>query len=194
MDKKFKDTIEGEYVILRKVTIEDAEDIYKWRSGISGTYLRQPENYTIDTQKAWIEARTENEINYVIIDAKTKIKVGFIGIYEVNDFDKVANVGRLLLDGKYLSKSNPYGLESLLLMFSYVFNEMNFRKITGDIVAQNIQMYKLQIFLGMQEEGLLKEHVLINNRYEDLWIMSIFKDHFEKVYCKRIKFLLKGFT
>lgn len=194
MENKFKDSIQGIHIVLRKVTLGDASDIFKWRSGISGKYMRQPKNYSVETQKMWIEGRSADEINYIILDTKTGQKVGFIGIYEVNDFDRVANVGRLLLDDIYLTKSNPYGLESLLLMYSYVFNEMNFRKITGDILSLNKQMFKLQMFLGMKQEGFLEKHVLINNEYQDLYIMSLFKEDFDKTYCKKINFLLKGFN
>ena len=111
----------------------------------------------------------------------------------MNEIDKVANVGRLLLSDIYLVKSNPYGLEAMLLCYDYVFNKMNFRKITGDIVATNTAMVKLQIYLGMQQEGLLSKHVLINGVYEDLHIMSLFAEAFEKQYMKKINIFLKAF-
>ena len=193
MENKFQETIEGRHIILQKAVTEDAQDIFKWRSGTSGKFLRQPENYSVQTQIEWITSRGDNEINYIISDKKTSEKVGTIGIYEVNDADKVANVGRLLLDDKYLTKSNPYGLEALLIMYDYVFNKMEFRKMTGDILAVNEPMVKLQKFLGMQQEGYLEKHVMINGNYEDIHIMSIFADAFNNSYTKKINFLLKNF-
>ena len=116
-----------------------------------------------------------------------------ISIYDVNSEDKVADVGRLLLSDNYLTKSNPYGLEALLLGYNYVFNVMNLRKITGVIAAVNMTMVKLQLFLGMKQEGYLENHTLINGKFEDLHIMSIFKDEFNNTYTKKINFLLKSF-
>ena len=116
----------------------------------------------------------------------------FIGIYDINHGDKVANVGRLLLDEQYLTKSTPYGLEALKLTYGYVFEEMNFHKISGDILGANENMYKLQKFLGMQQEGYLRSHVFINAEFHDLYIMSLFKKDFPK-YSMKIDFLLKGF-
>jgi RimJ/RimL family protein N-acetyltransferase len=193
MDNIFQDLIVGEYVLLRKVDITDAEDIFKWRSGYSGRFLRQPENYSVEGQKKWIESRGPDEINYIILDKKTEQKVGSISIYDVNHADKVSNVGRLLLSEEFLKVSNPYGLEALLLTYDYVLNKMDFRKITGDIAGANVPVFKLQKFLGMKQEGLLEKHVLIAGEYQDLYIMSIFKDGFNNLYKKKIGFLLKGF-
>jgi RimJ/RimL family protein N-acetyltransferase len=194
MEIKFDTTITGEFIILCKVELSDAEDIFTWRSGYSGRFLHHPEGYTVAMQEEWIKSRGDKEINYIIKDKKTLEKVGMISIYEVNTDDKVAEVGRLLLSDAYLTKSNPYGLEALLLSYNYVFNIMNFRKITGSIASVNNTMFKLQLFLGMEQEGLLKEHILIQNKFEDLHIMSLFKNKFTSVYAKKVAFLLKSFS
>ena len=193
MENKFLEIIDGNHIVLRKTTEHDAADIFKWRSGIAGKFLRQPDDYSVQTQRDWILSRSGNEINYIITDVTTKENVGAIGIYDVNDFDKVANVGRLLLDDIYLKKSTPYGLEALLIMYDYVLNVMKFRKITGDILASNEPMFKLQKFLGMKQEGYLEKHTLINGKFEDLHIMSIFSKEFNNTYRKKIAFLLKNF-
>ena len=194
MDIKFQENIEGNHIILKKIGLDDAQEIYNWRSGISGRYLRQPEGYSLSSQEDWIKSRSSNEINYVIFDKITNKKVGTIGIYEVNRIDKVANVGRLLLSDEHLGKSTPFGLEALLLGYDYVLNRLDFRKITGDILASNEAMYKLQIFLGMKQEGYLKKHVNINGKFENLYILSIFKEEFNNYYKKKVNFLLKSFT
>uniref|UniRef100_UPI004047C801 GNAT family N-acetyltransferase n=1 Tax=Algoriphagus sp. TaxID=1872435 RepID=UPI004047C801 len=193
MGIKFDATITGEFIILRKVELSDAQDIFIWRSGRSGRFLRHPEGYNVSMQEAWIKSRSDKEINYIIQDIKTLKKVGMISIYEVNTDDKVAEVGRLLLSDIYLTKSNPYGLEALFLAYNYVFNVMNFRKVTGVIAAVNFSMVKLQLFLGMKQEGYLEKHTFINGDYEDLHILSLFKNQFAKIYTTKINFLLKSF-
>ena len=193
MEPMFENTLKGKYVILRKIEMADAEDIYRWRTGSGGVFLRQPENYSVKMQEDWILGRSNKEINYIITDRLTNEKLGTIGIYEVNNEDKVANVGRLIIKDEYLTKSHPYGLEALLLTYDYLFSTMHFRKMTGDILATNKAMYKLQLFLGMKQEGYLEKHVVINGKEEDLYIMSIFKEQFENSYKKKIGFLLKGF-
>lgn len=193
MKIQFSEIIKGDFIILSKVTIADAEDIFNWRSGQSGRFLHHPEGFSVSMQEAWIRSRGDNEINYIIQVKKNLEKVGMVSIYNLNIEDKVAEVGRLLLNDIYLTKSNPYGLESLLLGYNYVFNVMNFRKITGSIAAVNLPMVKFQLFLGMKQEGYLEKHTLINGNYEDLHILSIFNDQFKNSYTKKINFLLKSF-
>lgn len=190
---KFASLITGKNIILKKVVLNDAQDIYRWRSSTSGKYLNHPLNYNLDTQIEWIKSRDSSEINYIIYSNKTNEKVGMISIYDVNNNNKVADVGRLLLDEQYLHKSNPFGLEALLLTYDFVFNKMNFRKITGVILGLNTEMFKLQKLLGMQQEGYLKQHVVINNKWEDLYIMSLFKEDFS-LYVKKINLFLKSFN
>jgi RimJ/RimL family protein N-acetyltransferase len=194
MEIKFEKEIVGRHIVLRKITINDAQDIYTWRSSISGKYMRHPKDYSLISQEEWIKSRGANEINYIIFDKNSNEKVGTIGIYDVNDIDKIANVGRLILCGEYLGKSNPYGLEALLLNYNYVLNVMGYRKITGDILATNEAMFRLQKFLGMKEEGYLEKHVIIHGEPLDIYIMSIFKDEFNNIYRKKIEFLLKNFN
>lgn len=193
MNVKFENTLEGEFITLKKIQLEDAPLIYKWRTSSSGTHLRQPENYSVKMQEEWIKNRGENEINYIIIDKKTFEKVGTISIYEVNEADKVSNAGRLLIDESFFGKSTPYGLEALLLTYDYIFNKMNFRKISGDILATNAPVYKMQMFLGMKQEGFLEKHVIIKGKILDLYIISLMKEDFEKKYKPKVNFLLKNF-
>ena len=176
MEIKFNDIIIGKYIILKKMGLDDALDIYNWRTSVSGNFMRQPEGYSLDSQLNWIKCRSDYEINYIIFDRITNKKVGTIGIYDVNSFDKIANVGRLLL------------------CFDYVFNELNFRKITGDILASNLDMYKFQVFLGMKKEGYLEKHVIIKGIEEDIFIMSLFQEVFFKKYRVKLLFLLKSFA
>lgn len=194
MEITFESQIVGEFILLRKSTIEDAQFIFDLRKSGSGKFLRQPIGYNLKSQEAWMKSRPNNEINYIILDKNTNDRVGTISIYDVNAQDKVANVGRLLLEEKFLKMSTPYGLESLLLTYSFVFDNLNFRKITGDILRTNAQMFKFQTFLGMEQEGLLKEHVLVENEYVDLHIMSLTKKAFDAKYKKKVQFLLNSFV
>jgi diamine N-acetyltransferase len=193
MGIEFDEKITGDFIILRKIEITDAEDIFMWRTGKSGMFLRQPKGYSVQMQIDWIKNRSNDEINYIIIDILTNQKVGTIGLYDVNINDKVVNVGRLLLSDKFLNKSTPFGIEALKLVSDYVFFVLGFRKITGDILVSNAEMYKFQVFLGMKQEGYLEQHVKIRDKYEDIYIMSLFKENYEIKYRKKLLFLLKSF-
>jgi RimJ/RimL family protein N-acetyltransferase len=195
MDLSKYQSIEGKFISLKSITEEDAHDIYNWRTSVSGAYMNQPQNYSIESQKAWIRGRDSSEINYIIYSkGKFPEKVGMISIVDIDEQNRKAEVGRLLLDEKYLSVSNPFGLEALKITYAIVLNDWNFNKIHGTILALNEKMVKLQDFLGMGQEGILKRHLLINNEYTDLYLYSIFRDGLNNKYLPRINFLLKSFN
>jgi len=195
MDLSKYQSLEGTFISLRAITEDDALDIYNWRTSASGTYLNQPQNYSVESQRGWIRSRGPHEINYIIYSKGTPAeKVGMISIVDIDEQNRKAEVGRLLLGEKYLSISNPFGLEALKMTYAIVLNEWNFNKIHGTILALNEKMVKLQDYLGMEKEGIFKRHLLINNQYTDLYLYSIFQDGLNKKYLPRINFLLRSFN
>lgn len=186
--------IEGKFIDLKIVTEEDAEDIYKWRTSASGSYLNQPPNYSIESQKNWIKTRGSNEINFIIYSkGNASTKVGMISIVNIDQQNKKAEVGRLLLDEKLLTESNPFGLEALKITYSIVLNDWGFNKIHGTILGLNEKMIKLQDYLGMEKEGVLRRHLLINQEFTDVHLYSIFQEGLNRKYLPRINFLLRSF-
>jgi RimJ/RimL family protein N-acetyltransferase len=69
---------------------------------------------------------------------------------------------------------------------------MDIPKISGTILGRNKKVFDLQKYLGMIQEGYLKNHVLLNGNLEDLYVMSLFRDDFYK-YAERINIILNKF-
>ena len=194
MGFKKESLIEGDFILLREINLEDAESIFNWRIGVSGQYMNQPDGYCLQMQKSWMSNRPENEINYIIIDKKSNQSVGMVAIVGISEQDKNAEIGRLLLAPEFLKKSNPYGLEALKLCSNQILNEWGFHKIYGNVLSENIPMLKLQKYLGMIEEGLLKDQKKIKGEMYDLHLVALFENNFRTKYIPRISMLLKAFN
>lgn len=186
-------SLEGDFVTLNEITVNDAEVIHEWRTGLSGKYMNQPVGYSLDFQKKWIESRPNNEINYIIFSKESGNKVGMISVVSISEENRNAEVGRLLLAPDFLNKSNPYGLEALKICYNLIINEWDFNKVFGNVLSANTAMLRLQKFLGMTEEGKLKEQTVINNQFYDLFLVAIFREELNKFYIPRINLLLKSF-
>src|SRR5688572_9794179 len=189
---KYKN-LEGEFIELREMVLDDAEIIYDWRSGPSGKLMGQPENYSLEGQKKWMQNRPDNEINYMIVSKETGKRVGMIGILAINPHDKNAYLGRLLVAPEFLTQSTPFGLEALKLCCSLILNEWKFLKVNGDVLSGNQPMLKLQKYLGMKEEGLLKQQKIIDGNAYDLHLVALFADNLNKTYIPRINIFLNSF-
>jgi diamine N-acetyltransferase len=188
----FKLRLEGEFIYLAEVRTKDAELIYKLRTSESAKLLNKPEGYDVEMQRDWILSRNSDEKNYIIYNKVNSIPVGMIGIYDCDFHSGVSNCGRLLLFPWLIAQGSPFGLEALKICYSYIFNEMGFRKISGTIAGSNIKVISLQKYLGMTQEGILKGHALINGEYEDLYVYSLFKDDYS-IYAWNIDKLLNKY-
>ena len=194
MEFKKANFIEGDFITLREITLEDAEIIFHWRTGPSGEFMNQLDGYNLQMQINWMKTRSDNEINYIIIDKKNKEKVGMVAIVGISKQDKNAEIGRLLLAPEFLKKSNPYGLEALKICSNQILKEWGFHKIYGNVLSENVPMLKLQKYLGMVEEGLLKDQKSIKGIKYDLHLVALFSEAFKLKYIPRINMLLKAFN
>lgn len=194
MEFKRANFIEGNFILLREITLEDAEIIYNWRTGASGKFMNQPDGYNLAMQKKWMNTRPANEINYIIIEKKNNEKVGMVAIVGISEQDKNAEIGRLLLAPEFLKRSNPYGLEALKICADQILKQWKFHKINGNVLSENVPMLKLQKYLGMVEEGLLKDQKSISGIMYDLHLVALFQAAFKQKYIPRINMLLKAFN
>ena len=192
MKHKFDLYIDGEFIFLSCLSDMDAQRIYDWRTSESGKFLNHPEGYSVESQKRWIQHIPEDEYYYMIVCKDHPItEVGMIGIMNCNWKDMTASVGALILDPKFAHHHFPYGIEALKLTYGYVFEKMAMRKIHGNIAGANEKVISLQKHLGMEQEGVLKRHALINSEYQDLILLSLFKEDFPKYSVNADKLLDK---
>ncbi|MBL0305002.1 MAG: GNAT family N-acetyltransferase [Chitinophagaceae bacterium] len=185
--------VKGDFVELHEITPDDAQIIYNWRTSSSGQFMNQPDGYSLESQQNWMQNRPANEINYTIISKESGQKVGMIAIVGISIQDKNAEVGRLLLAPEFLKASNPSGLEALKICYNLILNVWGFNKIYGNVLSENKPMLKMQKYLGMVEEGLLKQQKNIHGKMYDLHLVAIFQEQFNKSYLPKIQFLLKAF-
>ena len=65
------------------------------------------------------------------------------------------------------------------LFFSYIFDQINLRKITLEVLKENGKAIKIYKDIGFKEEGILEEHIYQDSKYKDLVIMSLFSRDFK---------------
>lgn len=86
-------------------------------------------------------------------------KKGFLGIY--------IGENRLI---------KGLGSSSLYLTLESYFETLQFNKIYAEVFAFNTKAINLYQKFGFIQEGLFKNHVLKNGRYEDVYLYSLFND------------------
>lgn len=149
--------IEGEYVRLRSITIEDAEFSLEIRQDpIRNRFLHHVDN-DLEKQKRWIEDQRSREGDYFfIVETKKGKMIGTVGIYDIKG--DTGTLGRLLFIG------NPYAtFEGTMLAAEFGYEVLGLDKLTGDVDENNQASLNISEAIGFKfQESVYDEDM---NRY-----------------------------
>ena len=73
-------------------------------------------------------------------------------------------------------KEDGYGTETIRLLKKYIFEELNMNRIYLNILEENISSRKLFEKMGFIQEGVQREAVFKNGKYNNLIMYSLLKE------------------
>jgi diamine N-acetyltransferase len=181
-------TLSGEFVNLRPLCKADAEITLRWRQGERALNLNQGAG-TLDSQRAWIDSRPASEYNF-IIELKDGRPIGMLSLVGVDLVNRHAEPGRFLIGDEEASRGIPAAVESMKLLYELAFDTLGLVRVYGTIASDNKAMYKWQGYLGMKEEGRLRNHYFINHHFQDAICMGLLEDEFRRISLPRMRTLI----
>ncbi|PWW08344.1 hypothetical protein DFQ01_10165 [Paenibacillus cellulosilyticus] len=127
---------------------------------------------TWEEHEAWFKriAKLDHPAHF-IFEYKGR-PIGYINYVDLNARDATGSSGLYLGEQDNLPVEAGLALEYFTI--EYAFEKVGLRKLWGYVLAFNKRVIKLHGMFGYTKEGLLKEHVFKNGKYEDLVIMSLF--------------------
>jgi ribosomal-protein-alanine N-acetyltransferase len=180
-------TLETERLILRKFTLEDAEDMFgNWANDDLVTrYLTWHSHPSLEFTRSvvshWVNTYVDNqEYNWAIEYKSNGQVIGSIGLVSVDSTRRKCEVG-YCLGRKY------WGLgimtEALKAVITFGFEQVGFIRIQACHHADNPASGRVMQKSGLQYEGLLRKYA-VNNRGEnvDVTLYAILKEDYEKLY------------
>lgn len=164
---------EGKYIRLQRLNPE--EDYKELYDASSGTPKKEAVwTYLFDSPQPNAEALKENItklnddptwVSFVVIDKKSKRKIGQINYLNIVPAHKRGEIGGLWytpeFHGTYASP------ESTLLLLYYLFEKVNYRRAEWKCDNDNIPSGKAAAKLGFTEEGIFRQHMLIKGKNRD---------------------------
>jgi [ribosomal protein S5]-alanine N-acetyltransferase len=174
--------LEGQQIYLRAITMNDVTESYlSWlndeettRGLASGVF---PSN--IEELKKFVEGVISNR-NVVMLAICDQLNNEHIGNIKLDNFDWVSRtceLGLLIGNKKYWGKG--IGYEVCQLTLNYAFTDLNIRKVSLAVYANNPAAIKLYEKLGFQKEGALRKHIFESGQYFDKYYMGIFKEELQ---------------
>lgn len=164
-------TLTGEFVRLRPLVANDAERTFRWRVGVRAAHLNKGAT-TADAQRNWIINRPSTEFNF-IIERLDGLPVGMLALTGIDTANKHGEPGRFLIGEEGLVKGIPAAVEAMLLLYEFAFDSLGLRRVWGTVAETNHLMLKWQKYLGMREEGRLRQHYCFDGVFLDAVVFGL---------------------
>ncbi|MFB7640222.1 GNAT family N-acetyltransferase [Peribacillus butanolivorans] len=170
--------LETERLILRELTVDDAQDILNCFSNPDVlryygqkplTSLDQVKNIVVNFANNYNEKRG---IKWGIESKEEEGIIGTIGFHDWSSEHKRAEIGYALFPENW---GKGLATEAVLEVISYGFKELNLKRIGAIVFVENKASNELLIKLGFEKEGVLKNYMYQNDVPFDTNVYSLLK-------------------
>ena len=179
---KGKLNLETKRILLRPFELSDGPRVKKLAGdkAIADTTLNIPHPYQDGMAEEWILTRQSKfqageSVNCAIILKSIQELIGAIGLI----IDKRFNRAEL---GYWIAKeywNQGYCTEASKAILKYGFHELDLHRITATHIISNPASGKVMKKIGMKKEGVLREHVIKWDKYEDVVSYGILRKEWE---------------
>ena len=120
-----------------------------------------------------------DERHWLVLDAATQTRVGYVILQGVNDPDQCLLLKRIVIT----QAGKGYGRSTLEQVLQKAFLEFEAHRVWLDVVDGNERAQSLYRRLGFVEEGRLRESLKTPKGFVSLWLMSMLRSEFIAKYC-----------
>ena len=172
----------------KKILSKDILKIYKWRNEKSiRMNMLNSKKISYKEHLKWSRNLTKDKKNYSYIICYKNKDLGLASIKQID------NLNQTCTWGYYIAEKSFRYLAPLveIKLISIIFEKKGIRKIWGQTIARNKAIMRIHKYLGFKIEGILRNHVKINNNYENVILTSLFKEDWKLIKNRLKKKLIK---
>jgi len=169
--------LRGAYASIREMVDSDAELIVEWRNRDDvKKWLIRWEPLTRDAQLRWFHSAKAQGDLLLMFETSEGKPVGTGSIYGFDRLRTSAEWGRLCA-AEIAGQPHPM-VEACYLVHRICFDVLGMRRLHGALAAENKRSYRLNRFLGYEEEGFRRKHWAHPDGYQDVIELGLFVDEF----------------
>ena len=171
--------LESERLKLRRFKLDDAEEIFNGFVNQDGfLYYANKKKRTLEEEiksLEGIELKYENNsyYNWLITLKETGQIIGSINL-RVEEKNEAVEFN-YAIDNRYSSKG--YMTEALKLVKDFSLNSLKVNRFQGGCVITNTASKRVMEKCGMTCEGILRNYILLNDGYHDMYMFSIINEN-----------------
>lgn len=174
---KIQNVIIGDNIILRSITMEDTENIVKWRKNpevrrnfiFRGEITQESHNHYMETKVANGEV-----LQYIILTKEDEKPVGSVYFRDVDLHNNSAEYGVFI--GEDSARRKGIGTETAKLFTRYGINELGLHRISLRVLSGNDVAYRTYENAGFKKEGVFRDMVFLDGEYRDVIFMALLKE------------------
>lgn len=165
---------------LRELERKDLEAINNWRNDpVLIACLGAPYRYiNIDVDIKWYEnymASRATTVRCAIVEEDDKI-LGLISLTGVDYMNQSAELHIMIGDSENQGKG--MGTFAVKEILNHAFNNMNLHRVELGVLESNTRAIHLYEKCGFVKEGLKRDYIYKNGKFENLYIYSCLKEEF----------------
>lgn len=172
----------GKRIVLREFRQEDISGMRSWVNDAGttrymGGIFRLP--HTWEQTEAYLSNILQGEaggVNLVIAEKETLKYLGQCNLFHVDQVSRSAELAIVVAPD---SVNQGYGSEAISLLLSVAFLKMNLHRVWLQVFADNSHAIHVYEKCGFRREGLLREHIYQDGRYEDIVTMGILRRDYD---------------
>lgn len=176
-------TIETDRIILRKMCLDDAEDMFEYASDREvSRYTAWYTHHVLEDSKLFLNYVINSYQNHQvsswgIVQKADKKFIGTAGFMNWNVEHARGEIG-YALSRKYWGKG--YMTEVVNAIIYFGFRTMMLNRIEARCEIENIASARVMEKVGMKYEGILRQNMFMKGKYRDLKMYSILKEEFSE--------------
>jgi RimJ/RimL family protein N-acetyltransferase len=176
-DEMYYKKLIGKKCYLAPMDANDAEQFTEWFNDLE--LMVNIDLYhaliNVDGERAFL-SNPPNPHTYSIVDAEKDTLIGNCGLMDVDQLNRIAEVGILIGDKNYFDKG--YGTEALRLLLDYGFKALNLHNVMLRVYDYNTRAIKCYEKIGFKKIGARREALHRNLEKHDVVYMDILVDEF----------------
>jgi len=169
-------------ILCRNFQYEDFEDIHSYASNDEvikytawGPNSEEDTRIFMDESIECINDKPRLRFELAVIDKQLNKFVGAVAIFMISEDNKVGEIGYSIKPEYW---NNGYAAESAKAVVKYGFEVIGLHRIQAACDVRNIGSANVLKKIGMKQEGRIREHILVRNRWRDSYLYSILDKEF----------------
>ena len=174
-------TIETERLILRKMMVSDADDMYEYscKSEVTKYLLWSPHPdryYTIDYLKFIGKRYKLGEFyDWAVIEKESGKMIGTCGFAKIDMQNRSAEIG-YVLNPDFWGKG--YATEMVGRVIDFGFRKVKLNRLECRYMVENVQSRRVMEKNGMTFEGVHRGYLYVKEKYRDIGFCAILREDY----------------